>query len=362
MSSRLMPPKVGSIAAITSTSLSGSRSLSSMSKTSMPANFLNRQALPSITGLAASGPMAPSPSTAVPLVTTPTRLLRDVSVAACPGSATMASHAAATPGEYASARSRWLVSPLVGTTEILPGVGRRWYSSAAALRSFSMRSPLPMPAVAGAPTETAHCMRAAGAAPSWRTAASERARIRPAVEQQVLAGDEAGVGAAQEGAGVAEFGRVAEAAGGIGVHARAAHLLVGLAARLGARHERGLQAIGVERPGQQVVDGDVVLHGLARQSGDEAGEPRARTVGQPENVDGRLHRTRGDVHDTPEAARDHAIHRRLDELDRGQHVGIERPDPVLARPVAEIARRRTAGVGDEDVRREALSQDRGPAL
>ena len=42
----------------------------------MPANFLNSTALPSITGLAASGPIAPRPSTAVPLLITPTRLPR----------------------------------------------------------------------------------------------------------------------------------------------------------------------------------------------------------------------------------------------------------------------------------------------
>jgi hypothetical protein len=51
--------------------LLGSGSFSSMSKQSMLANFLNRTALPSITGLEASAPMLPSPSTAVPLVTTP---------------------------------------------------------------------------------------------------------------------------------------------------------------------------------------------------------------------------------------------------------------------------------------------------
>ncbi len=45
MSSRLMPPKVGSSAAMMSTSLSGSRSSTSMSNTSMPANFLNRHRL-----------------------------------------------------------------------------------------------------------------------------------------------------------------------------------------------------------------------------------------------------------------------------------------------------------------------------
>ena len=51
----------------------------------MSANFLNRQALPSITGLPASGPMLPSPSTAVPLVMTATRLPRAVYSHACSG-------------------------------------------------------------------------------------------------------------------------------------------------------------------------------------------------------------------------------------------------------------------------------------
>jgi hypothetical protein len=99
MSSRLMPPKVGSRAAIISTSLSGSRSSSSRSNTSIPANFLNSTALPSMTGLAARGPIAPSPSTAVPLVITPTRLLRAVSRAAWLASTAIAREAAATPGE-----------------------------------------------------------------------------------------------------------------------------------------------------------------------------------------------------------------------------------------------------------------------
>ena len=59
-----------------STSLSRFFSLISMSNTSMPANFLNKTALPSITGLEARGPMSPKPSTAVPLVITATRLPR----------------------------------------------------------------------------------------------------------------------------------------------------------------------------------------------------------------------------------------------------------------------------------------------
>ena len=99
MSSRLMPPNVGSSAATTSTSLSGSVSAISMSNTSMPANFLNRHPLPSITGLPASAPMLPRPSTAVPLVITATRLPRAVSVAASCGFSWIAVHAYATPGE-----------------------------------------------------------------------------------------------------------------------------------------------------------------------------------------------------------------------------------------------------------------------
>ena len=65
----------------------------------MLANFLNRTALPSITGLDANGPMSPKPNTAVPLEITPTKLPRAVTAAAMVSSSTMASQAKATPGE-----------------------------------------------------------------------------------------------------------------------------------------------------------------------------------------------------------------------------------------------------------------------
>ena len=86
MSSRLMAPNVGSSFDTASTNSAGSFSLTSMSKASMFANFLNRTDLPSMTGFAASGPMSPSPRTAVPLVIIPTRLPLAVYVAACNGS------------------------------------------------------------------------------------------------------------------------------------------------------------------------------------------------------------------------------------------------------------------------------------
>ena len=49
-------------------------------KASTPANSLNRSALPSMTGMAALGPMSPRPSTAVPSVTTATAFALMVSV------------------------------------------------------------------------------------------------------------------------------------------------------------------------------------------------------------------------------------------------------------------------------------------
>src|SRR5918997_71657 len=70
MSSRLMPPKVGAIALTVATISSGSLVLRQIGKASTPPNSLNSIALPSITGMAASGPMSPSPRTALPSDTT----------------------------------------------------------------------------------------------------------------------------------------------------------------------------------------------------------------------------------------------------------------------------------------------------
>src|SRR5262245_38415877 len=96
----------------------------------MSANFLNRHAFPSMTGLPASGPMLPRPSTAVPLVTTATRLPRAVYSQARSGVDAISRHGSATPGEYASDRSRCVTRGLVGTTSSFPGRPLRWYSSA----------------------------------------------------------------------------------------------------------------------------------------------------------------------------------------------------------------------------------------
>ena len=72
MSSRLMPPKPGAIAFTIVTISSTSFVARQIGHASTPPNSLNSIALPSITGIAASGPMSPSPSTAVPSLTTAT--------------------------------------------------------------------------------------------------------------------------------------------------------------------------------------------------------------------------------------------------------------------------------------------------
>ena len=99
MSSRLMPPKVGAMRATVWMKSSGSSQSTSMSNTSTSANFLNSTALPSITGLDASAPVLPRPSTAVPLLMTATRLPLAVYLKASSGLASMAFTGSATPGE-----------------------------------------------------------------------------------------------------------------------------------------------------------------------------------------------------------------------------------------------------------------------
>ena len=74
MSSRLMPPKEGASRTTVSTSASTSVQSRQIGTASTFANCLNSRALPSMTGMAADGPMSPRPSTAVPSETTATTL------------------------------------------------------------------------------------------------------------------------------------------------------------------------------------------------------------------------------------------------------------------------------------------------
>ena len=77
---------------------SGSLVSRQIGKASTPPNSLKSIALPSMTGMAARGPMSPSPSTAVPSVTTATVLRLIVYWKALSGSSRIASQTRATPG------------------------------------------------------------------------------------------------------------------------------------------------------------------------------------------------------------------------------------------------------------------------
>jgi hypothetical protein len=67
-----MPPNAGAMRMTVSTISSTSFVARQIGKASTSANSLKSIALPSMTGIAASGPMSPSPSTAVPSDTTAT--------------------------------------------------------------------------------------------------------------------------------------------------------------------------------------------------------------------------------------------------------------------------------------------------
>ena len=66
ISSKLIPPKEGEIILTVLMISSGSFVSKQIGKASTPPNSLNKIALPYITGKAASGPISPSPKTAVP--------------------------------------------------------------------------------------------------------------------------------------------------------------------------------------------------------------------------------------------------------------------------------------------------------
>src|SRR5207245_2237089 len=131
-------------------------------------------------------------------------------------------------------------------------------------------------------------------------------------DQEILTRNEARVRAADERAEVAELRRLAKAARRGGPVAVTHDLLEGPAARLRLDGDGRAQPVGVEGPGEEVVDRDVMGDGLAGEPRDESREAGARPVREPQDVDRVLHGARRDVDDTAEATGDHAVHGRLD--------------------------------------------------
>src|SRR3954451_6602802 len=120
MSSRLIPPYAGAIARTMLTISSVSCVSSTTGPASTPPNRLNSAALPSITGIAAAGPMLPRPSTAEPSLTTATVVRLMVRRRASAGFSAIAMQTRATPGVYARDSSSRLRSATFELTSILP--------------------------------------------------------------------------------------------------------------------------------------------------------------------------------------------------------------------------------------------------
>src|SRR6202171_3488712 len=134
---------------------------------------------------------------------------------------------------------------------------------------------------------------------------SQRARKCAAIEQDVLPGDVACLGAAEKRASPPEFLGIAEASGRIELGAFGQQLVDRDAALLRVDLcDRAAQAVSIERSRQQAVDGDVVDYGLARNTCNESGEAGAGAVGQSKHLDRRLYRGGSDVDDAAELARD----------------------------------------------------------
>ena len=133
---------------------------------------------------------------------------------------------------------------------------------------------------------------------------SQRAGEGAAVDQQVLPGDVAGMGRAQEGAELAELGGRRRTGRPGRRPCRALDLArASRPRRCGIGGEVAGEPVGGEAAGQDVVDRHALAAPPARASaGDEAGEPGAGAVGEAELGDRRLDRGRGDVDDPAEAA------------------------------------------------------------
>ena len=126
MSSKLIPPKVGAIFSTVCINSSGSLQLTSISKTSIPANLLNNTPLPSITGFPANAPTLPSPSTAVPSVITATKFPLFVYLYAFFASLAISLTGTATPGVYARDSSSAVSQAFDDSTLNFPGFGYSW--------------------------------------------------------------------------------------------------------------------------------------------------------------------------------------------------------------------------------------------
>ena len=120
ISSRFTPPKLPEISCTVLTISSTSFDLIQRGNASTPPNALNNTHFPSITGIPASGPISPRPSTAVPSVTTATIFQRRVRSYDFEISFCISRQGCATPGVYASDNSSFVFTEALGVHSIFP--------------------------------------------------------------------------------------------------------------------------------------------------------------------------------------------------------------------------------------------------
>src|SRR5688572_1903477 len=132
-------------------------------------------------------------------------------------------------------------------------------------------------------------------------------------------------------------------------------LLLGNARGGCARHRVAAQPVGHHGSRQHGVDRDAVLAEVIGQVLGEARDRRADAVGERHQRDGLLDRGGLEIDDASPSLRAHVRKRVTDHSHRAHEVELERGLEIVVREVVEPPLRRTAGIGDEDVRAAAPS-------
>src|SRR5262245_9204711 len=101
----------------------------------------------------------------------------------------------------------------------------------------------------------------------------EGSRKRAAVDTEIVASNKAGVRGAEEGASRAELVRLADASGWYAGNPLRARLVRSRVVALCRSNEDRAQPVGLERTGQQEVDGDIMPYDVARDGRQEGGQP-----------------------------------------------------------------------------------------
>src|ERR1700733_14660716 len=124
---------------------------------------------------------------------------------------------------------------------------------------------------------------------------SERARKGAAVDENILAGDVAGLRRAEERAGRAELVRLADAPRRDGGDALGERGFGADALLLRHRRDVSAQTVGAENSRQDEIDGDIRGGDRAGDAGEKGGQSGPRAGRQVEARERHPHRSRGDI-------------------------------------------------------------------